>query len=494
MAFEVITTDQTTEYDIDNGDTVTLMPGVSLTYFLAGFRVRYGEPDIIDSVRLNVLGTVVSGRIGVDFFWTTSGITNSAIVVGSSGVIYAAEAGISTQDGGNNTVINNGTINFGTYGISVGHGGSETTNAVIENHGSLIAARVGENMPSAGIEFSGHDAVVVNTGLISGEVSAALVRLGVYDGGTATLVNSGDIIATNQTAVWFNTSENGSFSNSGFVRGNVNFGSGDDYFDGRGGRVDGTVSGGDGNDTYIIDDATINLSESGGGGVDLVQSSVGWKLGAGFENLTLIGDGNIRGIGNGLKNTINGKDSNNRLRGGAGADTIDGGDGDDKIWGGTGADSLAGGTGDDIIRGGKFKDKLVGGDDDDVLYGNQHNDRLYGGDGNDRLVGGLGRDLLYGGQGEDVFVFSHKKHSLNSANADKIMDFVVGEDVIDLSGLAGDKNYIGSAPFFRASGEVQVIASGGSTAVMVDLDGDGTADMKIIVEGVTGLSDADLLL
>lgn len=46
--------------------------------------------------------------------------------------------------------------------------------------------------------------------------------------------------------------------------------------------------------------------------------------------------------------------------------------------------------------------------------------------GNDRLIGGLGNDVLTGGAGLDTFVF------LPTDNADRIADFTIGQDHIEL--------------------------------------------------------------
>jgi Ca2+-binding RTX toxin-like protein len=54
---------------------------------------------------------------------------------------------------------------------------------------------------------------------------------------------------------------------------------------------------------------------------------------------------------------------------------------------------------------------------------------LFGEQGNDRLDGGSGNDTLYGGTGNDVFNFAYYQ------NSDVAMDFVQGQDKIDVSSL-----------------------------------------------------------
>lgn len=76
-----------------------------------------------------------------------------------------------------------------------------------------------------------------------------------------------------------------------------------------------------------------------------------------------------------------------------------------------------GGAGADVIRGGNGTDYLISGGGAD---------QLWGGGGIDVLNGGSGRDRLVGGADTDFFVFYY------GTNRDRIIDFVQGEDVINL--------------------------------------------------------------
>lgn len=73
--------------------------------------------------------------------------------------------------------------------------------------------------------------------------------------------------------------------------------------------------------------------------------------------------------------------------------------------------------------------RLAGGDGDDVLAGGGGADRLEGGAGADILLDGGGADTLRGGAGADVFVF------VQDGATDRIVDFTLGEDRLDLSGF-----------------------------------------------------------
>ncbi len=99
------------------------------------------------------------------------------------------------------------------------------------------------------------------------------------------------------------------------------------------------------------------------------------------------------------------------------------------------------------------------------------------------------------GTGSDLFVFDRAPHSPNSSDRDVIQDFELGIDRIDLSDLvAGTFDFIGTSGFSGTAAEVNAVTAGGNTTVRIDVDGDGTADMKIILSGVTGIQDGDFIL
>ena len=97
----------------------------------------------------------------------------------------------------------------------------------------------------------------------------------------------------------------------------------------------------------------------------------------------------------------------------------------------SGNDTFHGSSGIDVLRGLGGNDTLYGGDGSDVLFGDAGDDALYGGEGDDILIGGEGEDVLHGGTGRDTFMFGD-----NHGN-DIISDFVIGEDMIDLTDVPG---------------------------------------------------------
>jgi Ca2+-binding RTX toxin-like protein len=94
-----------------------------------------------------------------------------------------------------------------------------------------------------------------------------------------------------------------------------------------------TLIGGDGSDTYTVDNVGDIVRETnavaGTGGIDIVNSSITYTLGANVENLTLIGTAAINGTGNALANMIIGNTGANILNGGNGNDLLTGGAGID---------------------------------------------------------------------------------------------------------------------------------------------------------------------
>lgn len=123
---------------------------------------------------------------------------------------------------------------------------------------------------------------------------------------------------------------------------------GNDTLDG-GGAGDSMV-GGQGNDTYVSNANFDYAVEEPGEGLDTVQSSVAYQLGANVERLFLTGNYSINGNGNGLANLVVGNGMNNVLRGLGGDDTLNGGGGNDTLEGGTGNDTLSGGGSGDLFR------------------------------------------------------------------------------------------------------------------------------------------------
>ncbi|HEY0027017.1 MAG TPA: M10 family metallopeptidase C-terminal domain-containing protein [Allosphingosinicella sp.] len=123
------------------------------------------------------------------------------------------------------------------------------------------------------------------------------------------------------------------------------------------------------------------------------------------------------------------------------------------------------------------------------IRGGKGADTLIGGLGNDRFHGNLGADTLKGGGGNDFIEYESAAESTASAR-DTILDFSAGDRIslvtIDADGAAASGNgkfaWIGASAFTGAAGQLRVSqAVGGGFLVEGDVNGDGTADLSILV-------------
>jgi hypothetical protein len=222
------------------------------------------------------------------------------------------------------------------------------------------------------------------------------------------------------------------------------------------------------NDTHVVDSKAAVVSEltaSGAdtGGRDLVLSSVSFSLADTaqakgiVERLGLTGEASIDATGNDVCNTIHGNNGDNVLMGLAGNDI------------------LSGAAGDDTLQGGV---------------------------GNDVLTGGHGVDQLFGGEGSDTFRYAKATDSSVVTGVDRIHDFTKGEDKIDLGDISNNEltgghttfAFLGTGDFTGKGPEVRFETSGDVTTVFADVNGDGSADMKIELNKALGLEASDFVL
>ncbi|MBL8561565.1 MAG: calcium-binding protein, partial [Gemmobacter sp.] len=141
-------------------------------------------------------------------------------------------------------------------------------------------------------------------------------------------------------------------------------------------------------------------------------------------------------------------------------------------------------------------ENVIGGRGADRLSGNDEDNRIAGGSGRDTLQGDMGADTLAGGRGADRFVFTDLEESDVEA-PDLITDFRRAQgDRIDLQGLDANAGldddqaftFIGSAAFSGEAGELRAQVQGNRTLITGDLDGDGTADFGLLLNGTATLS------
>jgi Ca2+-binding RTX toxin-like protein len=254
--------------------------------------------------------------------------------------------------------------------------------------------------------------------------------------------------------------------------------------------------------------------------------------------------------GNELGNRIQGNNGYNRLLGEGGDDRLIGYAGNDILDGGAGLDVLDGGTGDDRLyvdegdlmveranegldvvyartdyvlnagahietllavsaaatdsidlTGNELNNGLQGNAGANILLGGGGNDTLRGLDGSDVLDGGAGSDRYLGGAGADTFRFSAVGDSPYGNSPDRILDFVSGTDKIDLSlidansNTAGDDGFtfIGTGAFTGVAGQLRYETVSGEIRLYGDVNGDGAADLYIVVNGTT-ISGSDFIV
>ncbi|WP_156146681.1 VCBS domain-containing protein, partial [Salinivibrio sp. KP-1] len=107
--------------------------------------------------------------------------------------------------------------------------------------------------------------------------------------------------------------------------------------------------------------------------------------------------------------------------------------------------TLEGNYQSEILAAGTGDDTLIGNEGDDSLLGNHGDDTLDGGLGDDLLIGGQGDDTLTGGLGSDTFAFlSGDQGSIGAEAVDRITDFDVQKDILDLSELLIDEDQDGA--------------------------------------------------
>lgn len=273
---------------------------------------------------------------------------------------------------------------------------------------------------------------------------------------------------------------------------------GDNRLDG--GTGEDFLEGGEGDDTYVIDDTRDRALEFNREGYDRVVSSVSFGLaGTYIEELTLTGSANLNATGNSL---------DNYLVGNAGRNTLVGGTGDDTFVVQTRGDLAVerSGQGFDTVRSsvdydlsGQYIERLIQTGDGDLdgfgnslnnqLYGNEGDNRLSGEGGYDLIDGGGGQDRLRGGELSDRFVFDSLSDSTVS-RSDLIVD-LTDADRIDLRGIDADTGRSGDQAFRLVdafsgrAGQAVLDYDAGSrqTALLLDVDGDGRADSRILISG-----------
>lgn len=316
-----------------------------------------------------------------------------------------------------------------------------------------------------------------------------------------------------------------------------------------GGTGDDLLNGGAGFDTadysYVTDNLIANINF---GGAQTISAIAGRDTFVSVEGL-LGGSGNDLLVGSSGGNVIDGGAGDDEIYGIGGGDILRGGTGNDLVEGSGGNDTMEGGAGDadvlsyfnsaggvivnlrfqgtaqavggssgtdtftlfedlygsnaggDTLVGDTGDNRMLGFGGDDLIFGYDGDDDLIGMQGNDTLNGGLGADTLSGGGGADTFDFNSVAES-TFAERDTITDFDVGgAGTVDLStidansNLVGNQafNFIGTAGFTNTAGELRFVTNGMNGFVLADVNGNGNADLNILLMGVTSMNASDFV-
>jgi Ca2+-binding RTX toxin-like protein len=133
------------------------------------------------------------------------------------------------------------------------------------------------------------------------------------------------------------------------------------------------------------------------------------------------------------------------------------------------------------------------------IFGGTGADTISGSQSGDLITGGTGADSLRGGGGADTFIYRTVADSTSSAH-DTIHDFA-GGDIINLSqidAISGGANdaftFIGSNAFSNTAGELRAVFENNAWTVQGDVNGDGIADIEMIVVSDHPLAGGDFIL
>lgn len=271
---------------------------------------------------------------------------------------------------------------------------------------------------------------------------------------------------------------------------------------------------------------------SGGAGNDMIYGKAGNDTISG-------GEGDDKLWGNSGADQISGDEGNDVLSGGKDDDVVSGGEGNDQIRGDSGNDVLSDGAGNDVASGGTGDDRFIaaeGGNDrfdggkgrdtidysgsglaisvdlskhsvvsgassdyikgievlvatnlDDTFLGSKNADTIFGMGGNDVFRGKGGADVFTGGEGDDTFVYLRK----DLGGIDRITDFVVGEDMLNLRNLVKGQDLSDLSAVIHLSGSTD--------GTMVSVNQGGIFKDVVLLESLdgtslTGLQEAGALI
>ncbi|MBA4000100.1 MAG: hypothetical protein C0461_05840 [Brevundimonas sp.] len=255
-----------------------------------------------------------------------------------------------------------------------------------------------------------------------------------------------------------------------------------------------------GDDTYYVDSRDDVVVEVAVGGVDTVFSTVSFD--ARFthvENVTLQGGAAANIVGNALDNILIGNNAANIFKGGGGGDRMEGRGGNDIYYVDSRDDvviEVAGGGIDTVFSTVSFDARFthvenvtLQGSSNANVVANDLSNIIVGNSASNIIIGNGGADYLTGGGGADTFRYNAVSDS-SFAHYDRIMD-LGADDFIDLRNIDANVNVAGNQSFTQVdeltgeAGQLTLtwLPAAGFTLLSADVDGDGVADMRIVMYG-----------
>lgn len=429
--------------------------GTDVFYGGAGADKFYG----VAGSSATIMDADVSDRIYVDYWWAKG--------IGYTGLAtYSADAG--------------GAAGYPGWTINLGG----KVFAIIQYNNGTLTIPESKSAPSFSIPnfVNGQLGIYLNTGTAGNDTTIGTTANDSISGADG------------------NDTLDGSIGNDTLMGGTGNDkligGTGSDYIDG-----------GLGTDTLSFETSSTWVS------ANLATNSF-WNGDATWDNVTnveiLTGSASSDYLyGNMGANVLDGSAGNDSLSGADENDTLIGGNGNDKIIGGLGSDYVDGGVGIDTFS---FEtsstwvsanlgsnnfwngdatwdnvtnvENLTGSSFNDYLYGNASSNTLLGGNGNDTIQGQGGSDVLTGGAGSDTFTFTLISNS-SKTTADRITDFTLGQDKIDIHGLGFTGLVAGTATGTLLSFSYDSVAN--KTIISA------TADFKIVLDGNIALTSSHFI-
>ncbi len=446
MAVEFITGDQTSTYNVGNGDEVFLTANAEMQVSGNAFALESnGDGFVNGTYALFLAGDIYTGNdlFAGSFFANASSSdeVHLSITIGATSNVYAfgdgivlsatdpdlSEAIVAVTNHGNVTVgeafyFGSGAdvLDFTNTGtISQINGFSSSANqALIDEIGVLGDNRIfNSGTMTAAAESrvidvtlsSGSTLDIVNTGTMNANIGTAIEIDGFATAAT-NIVNAGEIFGD------ITSSAITTIRNSGDIHGHVSLNAPAENALENAGLIMGDV-------TFSNSAGTLTNTGDIFGDIDLKN-----------------GDNVMSNLGRIIGDVIGGDNDDTFLNTGVVEGDLDLGGGTNtytSLHGGIVTGTVFGNASFELFSGSVFSDRFSSNGGDDELDGKEGDDVLDGGADNDTLRGGEGFDEMTGGTGADVFVFDL------ATDADTITDFGDGADQIDLT------EFFGTVDFFQ---------------------------------------------